>query len=114
MKGKQYRLSKLKNQLQERKEYGTKVLYWSLKEDQAEYIRNFYLVEPYLFTIKTKRIPKQIRMKSSLLKQIHYKNGQGKKYITLKLKPKDVSVLIENGIGYRIAKYTIYLQKQHA
>ena len=115
MKGKQYQLSKLKKQLRERKEYGTKVLRWSLKEDQAEYIEMLgYEVQPYLYTIRTKQIPRQVRQTDALLKEIHYKNKQGKRNITLKLKPKQIKVLERHGIKFRVAKYSIYLQRQLA
>lgn len=55
MKNKNYRQSKLKKQLSQKRKEGYKILKWKLSKEQVEIIENWgYRVEVYLYSIRTR------------------------------------------------------------
>ena len=111
MKDKQYRLAKLKYQLQERKRNGTRYVMWKLNREQVEYIVESlgYQVTPYLYRIRTRRLKNYKATQSSLLKEIHHANKAGKKTIMKKLSAQQIKVLDQYEIKYWPEKYRIKL-----
>lgn len=111
MKKDSYEFLNLKRQLQFRKNKGCKFLEWKLSEKQKDYIEGHLgmRVEPILFLVKTRKFY-NLKSLKSILKEIHYKNRDGKDKIVMKLNQKDRRILDEYGISYYPYKYRIYLQ----
>lgn len=110
MKKSAYENSRMKYQLLENKRNGVKEVIWKLNPYQIEFIQTKFgfEVEPYLYEIKTRTFC-NVRNLDSFLKDIHYKNKKGKKWIVIKLTPYQKDVLDENKIKYRPYKYRIKL-----
>lgn len=111
MKDKQYRLARLKYQLAERKANGARRLNWKLNRAQVEYITEVlrYPVSPHLYRIQTRTLKNYRETQSSLLKQLHQANKQGKKTVVKSLNKKEVEILEDYGYKYWVEKYTIKL-----
>lgn len=111
MKNKCYKQSKLKKQLAEKRNQGVKVIIWRLTPAKKQEIEELgYLVEPYLFSIKTRTFHNIKNVSSTLLKDLHYMKKRGKEYEVRTLKRGDKETLEEYGIKYRPVKYKIYLR----
>lgn len=110
MKNKDYRKSKLKNQLRELKCKGKKSVVWKLSREQVEFVQQFYRVEPELYQIHTRLFSKTMRDRFPILKHLNneklYNNHS---YIVSKLKKGDLAILDEFDIRYSIVKYRIHL-----
>lgn len=111
MKAKCYKQSKLKKQLAEKRKQGVRVLVWSLTPIRRQEIEELgYIVEPYLFSIKTRTFQNIKNIQSTLLKDLHYMKKRGKEYEVRTLKYGEKEILEEYGIRYRPVKYKIYLR----
>lgn len=109
LKNKQYENSKLKKQLEEKKRKGIKTLEWKLTKQQRSYVEQIgYYTEPILYYVKTKHFCNVSKL-ASILKNIHYKNKNGKTIIVLKLRESDQKLLDEYEVIYYPCKYRIYL-----
>ena len=105
MKSKQLRYSRMKFYLSKLKTNRDKYYIWKLSNECKDFIENMgYTVKPYLFEIKTRRIP---WAKTQILKEIHYKNREGKISYVRKLNSEEMEILKENNINFTIAKYLI-------
>lgn len=109
MKNKQYEQSRSKKTLDHMKRSGKKEVIWSLKPDQVDFLSRFYVITPYLYTMKTKRFSNIHNVESKLLKDLHYERKRGKDFITRRLKSEDLKILNRNGVNYRVTKYKISL-----
>ena len=107
-----YENSKMKQQLLEKKRNGVQELIWKLNPEQVEFIqRKFgFSVVPYLFEVNTRQFH-NIRKLEKILKEIHFKNKQGKRRVVFKLNDKEKDVLDEFGVKYRPFKYKIKLHQ---
>lgn len=111
MKNKCYLQSKLKKELDIKRNKGVKVLVWKLSKERKEEIENMgYRVEPYLYSIRTRMFGNIRNIKSTLLKDLHYMKKRGKDYEVRFLKKDDKKILDEMGIKYYPVKYKIYLK----
>ncbi len=111
MKDKQYRLSKLKYQLTDKKRKGVPQVIWKLNRAQKEYVTEVlhHEVIPYLYRIQTRRLKCYKATTNPLLKELHHKNKQGKKTIVKKLSAQERKVLDDNDRKYWPEKYQINL-----
>lgn len=107
----QYAISKFKKQLLEKKERGVKELIWKLSAEQNDYVNRHYRVEPYLYEITTRTFFNIRSLKSTLLKEIHYKSKKGKRTYVRKLNKSERKELDDYGIKYKVAKHMIYLNQ---
>jgi len=110
MKKRAYESSKLKYQLLNKKRNGVKEVIWKLSPSQVEFIqRKFgFYIEPYLYEVKTRTFC-NIKNLDTLLKDLHYKSKQGKKFTVIKLTRHQKDVLDTLGIKYKPYKYRIKL-----
>ena len=109
MTNKQHELSKTKKTLDCMKHNGKKMVVWSLKPDQVIFLSRFYCVSPFLYTMKTKTFSNIRSIHSKLLKDLHYENKRGRKFITRPLTNEDMDLLKRNGVHFRPVKYRIVL-----
>lgn len=110
MKNKNYRQSKLKKQLREKKYNGVKVLKWTLTPENKKLVESFgYYVEPYIYKINTKNFSNIRSIESRLLKDLHYMNKRGKRFICRPLNKAEKEVLDDAGVKYIAVKFKIYL-----
>ena len=110
MKNKEYRNAKLKYKLLEKKQNGTKEVIWKINTSQREFIERtlgFY-TEPYLYEVQTRRFHNVFNLEE-ILKDVHYKNKQGKKTVVFRLSPEEMRVLDEYAVKYRPYKFRIVL-----
>ena len=113
MKNKDFRDKELKMKLISYRDKGKETLEWKLSKEQLELIRSWgYRVEPYLYQITTKQFWNINKLKSSLLRDIHFAYKKGKKTYVTSLKKSDEIILKDNGVKYTIAKYRIYLKRK--
>lgn len=111
MKSKDYKQSKLKKQLIQKRKGGCKILKWKLSKEQVEEIEKWgYRVDPYLYSIKTRTFFNVSKLNNTLLKDLHYMKKRGKDYEVRPLKREDREILEEYGIVFRPVKYIIYLR----
>lgn len=111
MKNKNYRQSKLKKQLSQKRKEGYKILKWKLSKEQVEIIENWgYRVEVYLYSIRTRTFFNVSKINNTLLKDLHYMKKRGKDYEVRPLKREDKEILEENGVVFKPVKYIIYLR----
>lgn len=111
MKNKCYKQSKLKKDLAQKREQGTKILIWNLSPNKRQDIEALgYRVEPYLYSIKTRTFYNVRNLKSTLLKDLHFMKKSGKDYAVRQLKRGEKAILDEYGIKYNPVKYKIYLK----
>ena len=110
MKKRAYEISKFKYQLLNKKRNGVKEVIWKLNPGQIEFIqRKFgFNVEPYLYEVRTRTFH-NVRNLDGFLKDLHYENKKGKKFMITKLTLYQKDVLKELGIRYRPYKYKIIL-----
>lgn len=109
MKKEQYENSKLKKQLIIKKESGVKELQWKLTRQQKEYLEHLgYKIEPVLYCVRTKKFY-NLNNLPPLLRNIHYKNKNGRTSVVLSLKATERKLLDEYGLSYYPYKYKIYL-----
>lgn len=88
-------------------------LYWSLTQEQAEFIRQQgFPVIPWLYEMKTRKFPRISETTDPLIKNLHYANKRGKKYFTTRLNEKQLNLLEELKISTRIVKYKIVLSEK--
>lgn len=111
MKDKQYKLSRLKYQLADKKRNGVREVVWKLNHSQLEYITGVlhHQVTPYLYRIQTRKLKNYGATQSSLLKELHHTNKRGKKTIVKKLSHQQLQILDEYGIKYWVEKCKINL-----
>lgn len=111
MKGKAYEASRTKKQLLDKKRRGEKFVIWriSSKSQLQEIERLGLKKEPWLYEIKTKPFYNVKAIKSTLIKDIHFANKQGKRFITCRLKASEKKLLDDFGVAYRPIKYRIDL-----
>ncbi len=108
MKNNAYRNSKLKKQLEARRIRGCKEVIWSLRDEQKNFVEQFYPVEKWLYKIKT-RYFHNVKDLNPLLKTLHYEKKRGKEFIVCKLKHNELKLLDSHGIKYYPIKYKIHL-----
>ena len=91
MKNRDFQFSRTRKQLQQYKSQGKKTVIWKLSYKQIEVLKMMRIkFEPYLYKIKTRTFYNIRSVKSSLLKEIHYKSYQGKNFfLTLFRSKKD-------------------------
>ena len=107
MKNSEYRLSRLKHMLEEKKKSGKLYVTWKLNNEQLEFAQNIgYNVVPYLYEIHTR--PMQI-LSGKLVKEIHYAAMRGQKSIVRTLNKSEDQFLSKVGVKHRVLKYKIYL-----
>ncbi len=113
MRKKDFRLSKLKKQLVQKKENGIKHVVWKINQEQLEYLSGLELfkIEPYLYTVKTRRCKGNYKDLPQLLKYLHQKNKKGVKQVTMYLSPEEVQLLNDYGVSHRVGKYKIILNE---
>ena len=113
MKNKDYRKSKLKHQLIQKKLNGQKVLYWRISSyQQLQDIQEIGgIVEPYLYEIKTRKFYNVNKLPCTLLKDLHYLNKRGTIYEVRRLRENEKRTLDEFGIRYRPIKFKVFLDR---
>lgn len=110
MKNKTFKQANLRRQLQQYKNMGKKELVWELSYEQIKIIKRLgYKIEPYLYEITTRPFFDIRNIKSSLIRDIHYKNKQGKHTFVCKLNSNEKQILEDFGVKYRAVKYKIHL-----
>lgn len=112
MKNSQYRLSKLKYQLEGQRRKGKSFVVWRLNEEQLEYVTRSlkYQVIPYYYWVQTRQLQNYRMVKDPLLKELHHQNKRGKKNIVKRLSPSQLDTLEGYHIKYGVAKYKVNLQ----
>ena len=110
MKKRDYENSKMKYQLLRNKKNGVRELIWKLNPDQVEFIEKKFgfSVEPFLYEVNTRKFH-NIKKLEKILKDIHFKNKQGKRRAVFELSDHDKAVLDEFGVSYKQFKYKIKL-----
>ena len=103
-------LRKQLKELQHKEMQGEESVFWKLSEEQLKFFSNFYEIEPYLYSIRTKQLNQVSKCKYKLLKEIHYSNKKVKIQIERKLSEKQRALLDEYGITYKPLKFKILLQ----
>ena len=113
MKKANLQMSKTKKKFMEYVNTGRKSeLYWSLKPEQVEFIRQQgFPVIPWLYEIRTRKFSR-ISEADPLIKNLHYANKKGKRYFTSRLNKDQLSLLKELDIPVRIVKYKIVLSER--
>lgn len=110
MKNKTFKQANLRRQLQQYKNMGKKELVWKLSYEQIQIIKELgYKIEPYLYEITTRPFFGLRNIKSPLIRDIHYKNKQGKRTFIRKLNNNEKQILEDFGVKYRTIKYKIHL-----
>ena len=109
MNNKQHELSKTKKKLDNMKLNGKKMVVWSLRPSQVEFLSRFYCVSPFLYTMKTKPFSNVRNITNKLLKDLHYENKRGRQFITRPFTDEDMDILKRNGVHFRPVKYRIVL-----
>ena len=110
MKNLDFQFSRTRKQLQQYKSQGKKTVIWKLSYKQIEVLKMMRIkFEPYLYKIKTRPFYNIRSVKSSLLKEIHYKNKQGHSYYVRKLNNDEKQLLNDYNISYTVVKYVIHL-----
>ena len=99
----------LEKELIELKNNGKKVLEINLSLKERDFlIERGYIVEPFLYYIKTKRFSK-IKDCPCIYRELHFM-CKNKKMVTIrKLKKKEIQLLKEANIKYRPVRYYVYL-----
>jgi len=93
-----------------RKSQGVREVIWKINASQREFIEQtlgFY-TEAYLFEVKTKKFYNVHNVKG-ILKELHYKNKQGKRTTVYKLTREQMDLLDKYKIKYRPYKFRIVL-----
>lgn len=113
MTNKQYRQSRSKRELDEMKRAGKKEVIMPLNPNQVEFLSRFFIITPYLYTMKTKCFSNVRNLESNLLKDLHFARKNGKDFMTRALKNEDLKILERNGVKFRILKYKVYLNSSY-
>lgn len=108
MKNKEFRNSKLKHQLSEKKKKGIKFVIWRLNPQQVDFVESLgYEVIPHIFKIRKKRfIFKDVLKKGTILKKVNYSK---KDFIFSTLKKDEKELLDEFDVHYSPYKHKIVL-----
>ena len=109
MENKNNELQTLVDKLEQYRKKGKKKITLELNPVEAKYLSKYYVLEPYLYKIYTKRFTNIRSINNSLIREIHQKCKDGKKSFITSLKHKDKKTLNEYNIKYRPQKYNIYL-----
>lgn len=112
MKNKDYRLRKQLYELRSMAKNGTKSVVWKLSKEQMSFLAKYYEIEPYLYTIKTKKFVRIYDIHDSLLKDIHYNNKRGKKEMVRRFSNEQKELLDRYDVMYKPYKYRIVLIKR--
>lgn len=108
MKGKDYRLRKILYQLRSLQEKKVKSVQWKLKQEQLEFLSEYFEIRPALYIVNTRRFRNIYNIKNSLIKRIHFANKSGKSQMVGKFSNEELKTLQQFQIPYKPFKYTIY------
>ncbi len=109
MKNRNYRLEKLKRQIQIYESSGKKTIEWELNPEQKDYIESLgYELTPILYRFKTRQF-KNIRSETNLIKEIHFASKRGKWMMKRPLSKEEQNILQNADIRYTPVKYRINL-----
>ncbi len=111
MNNKLYKMSKLKNQLLDKKRKNKSNPCWKLNHEQKNYVENTlgFRTTPVIYSITTRSF-QNIRQQSSILKDIHYAFKRGVPRMVRKLSMDEKKVLDEHSVKYTPYKYVIHLR----
>ena len=109
MKNKDFKLQKLDKQLKAKKREGKTSVKWKLSRPELKYLSQWYIIEPYLYGIRTISFSNTRNLKSPLLKEIHFAHKEGRREINKALCEKELALLHDMGIYTRIVRYKIFL-----
>ena len=109
MKGKDYRLRKILYQLRSLQAKKVKSVQWKLKQEQLEFLSEYFEIRPALYIVNTWRFRNIYNIKNSLIKRIHFANKSGKSQMVGKFSNEELKTLQQFQIPYKPFKYTIYL-----
>ena len=114
MKNKTRRFANLKHEMFQEKGKGKKEVVRKLNEDEAEYLRSFFVLEPYLYEIllyfKPGFNPKAIKV-SGVIKGLYYDYWRKHKFTAIKrLNKKELKCCEEFGLHPRPYKYKVKLR----
>ena len=110
MKREDYAVSRIRKTLLAKQRRGEKEVVWKLTSTQLEVAERYFLVEPWLYEIRTRPFNNIRSLNSTLLKDIHFAYRQGKVTIVRKLKKDELELLHKVEIKYKAYKYKIYLR----
>jgi len=114
MKNDQYRLSKLKYQLEEMKRNNCESVVKKLSPLQKEYVENLgYAVIPWIYEIDTQRIINYSYV-CGLLKEIHRASCRGQRKLYKKVNNNQIKILNRAGIQFRVLNYKIFPQAKRS
>lgn len=99
----------LRKNLRAKENAGVPYVIWRLNFEQRAEIEQWWDVEPFLYTIRTRRFQNVSKLPSAILKDIHYACKRGKATIARKLSEEDKKLLERFDIKYWPLKYKIYL-----
>ena len=112
MTNKNYRQTRLKKKMLQRKNDGMEFLIWKLKPEDKRIIQELgYRVEPYLYFVQTKLFYNIKEICSSFLKDLHYAKKSGRNNIVKQLSETEKQLLDRFSIQYYPLKYKIYLRE---
>lgn len=99
------------DKLEAMQKHGKKEVLWTLSQEQLEQIEESgYVVEPYIYKVRTRRFSKcALAHGAGLLKDLHYASKKGKDFLFCKLRKEDFEFLKNNDISYRPLKYRILI-----
>ena len=109
LKGKDYRLRKILYQLRSLQEKKVRSVQWKLKQEQLEFLSEYFEIRPVLYIVNTRRFRNIYNIKNSLIKRIHNANKSGKSQMVCKFSNEELKTLQQFQIPYKPFKYTIYL-----
>ena len=83
---------------------------WNLSSELKLKVQEKYLVEDYLYEIRTKQLKDIRSIDNAMLKEQHFACKQNKRSIVRRLNQKDKDEFSKKGVRFRPVKFKIYLQ----
>lgn len=110
MKNDNYRLCKLKHELNDLKERKVKFTMRKLTQEEVEYVKQLgYKVLPFVFEVRTKKIRSQMALDNEKVRQVNAAYEKGQKIISLKLSKEHRKIFDKYSIKYLPIKYKVIL-----
>ena len=111
MKNDDYRLCKLKHELERLKAENKQFTIRRLTEEERDYVEHLgYTVLPHVYEVRTKRIRSQMALDNEKVKEVNEAYEKGIKIISLKISKETRKIFDKYSIKYKPIKYKIILK----